>query len=161
MKKALIALSVSLASLAFSASTLANEGLHFNDPYARATAPNAVNSAVFMEIENHSDTDDALVSASSDAAKKVEVHTVEKDGDLIKMRQIDRIDIPSKGKVVLQPGSYHIMLLGINQPLKEGETIDVTLGFADGSTQKLNIPVKNVINGMNQSHSADDKHSSH
>lgn len=60
----------------------------------------------------------------------------------MKMRQVDRIVLPAEGEVVLKPGSYHIMLLGVKQPLVEGETISVNLSYANGETETLDVPVK-------------------
>ena len=77
MKKATLILS----SLLISGSALAHDGLKYDEPYARATPPNAVNSAVFMTIENHMKVERALVSASTDVAKQTELHTVEKECD--------------------------------------------------------------------------------
>ncbi|WP_027695702.1 copper chaperone PCu(A)C [Vibrio litoralis] len=157
MKKATLILS----SLLISGSALAHDGLKYDEPYARATPPNAVNSAVFMTIENHMNKDRELVSASTDVAEKTELHTVEKEGDLMKMRQVDRIVLPAEGEVVLKPGSYHIMLLGVKQPLVEGETISVNLSYANGETETLDVPVKKVMSGMKHEHEHNDDHSHH
>ncbi|MBD1577650.1 MULTISPECIES: copper chaperone PCu(A)C [Vibrio] len=149
---------LSLSALLLSASALAHDGLKYDNPYARATPPNAVNSAVFMTIENHQDKDRSLVSASSDAAEKVELHTVEMNGDMMKMRQVNNIPLPSNGELVLKPGSFHIMLLNVKQPLVEGKTISVTLTYANGDTEELTVPVKKVMAGMkNMSHHGEHK----
>lgn len=157
MKKATLILS----SLLISGSALAHDGLKYDEPYARATPPNAVNSAVFMTIENHMKVERALVSASTDVAKKTELHTVEKEGDLMKMRQVDRIVLPAEGEVVLKPGSYHIMLLGVKQPLVEGETISVNLSYANGETETLEVPVKKVMAGMKPMSKEASEHAHH
>lgn len=139
---------LSIASLLISTSVLAHDGLKYDEPYARATPPNAVNSAIFMTIENHMNVERSLVSASTTAAEKAELHTVEMKGDLMKMRQIDRITLPAHGEVTLKPGGYHIMLLEVKQPLIEGNHINITLSYANGESETLEVPVKKVMAGM-------------
>ncbi|WP_428808837.1 copper chaperone PCu(A)C [Vibrio lamellibrachiae] len=117
-------------------------------PYARATAPGAVNSAIFAHLMNHGKTDQVLVSATTEAAGKVELHDVIKDGDMMKMRQIDQLTIPADGMVELKPGSLHIMLFDLKQPLVEGETIDVELNFKNGEKYTFTAPIKKVMSGM-------------
>lgn len=150
-------LALLLSGLLLSSAALAHNGLHYNDPYARATPPNAANSAIFMTIENHMDSERTLVAAQTDVASKTELHTVETDGDIMKMRQIEQLTLPAHGEVVLKPGSYHIMLLNLKQPLAEGDNVTLTLEYANGETETLNVPVKKVMAGM--SHKSD--HSSH
>ncbi len=150
-------LTLLLSGLLLSSTAFAHNGLHYNDPYARATPPNAVNSAIFMTIENHMDSERTLVAAQTDVASKTELHTVEKDGDLMKMRKIDHLNLPAHGQVILEPGSYHLMLLNVKQPLIEGDNLTLTLQYANGETETLNVPVKKVMAGM--SHKSD--HSSH
>lgn len=157
MKKAALLLSCLLVS----ASAFAHNGLKYDEPYARATPPNAVNSAIFMTIENHMDVERSLVSASTDAAEKAELHTVEKQGDVMKMRQVDRITLPAHGEVTLQPGDHHIMLLNVKQPLTEGSNISLTLGYANGETETIDVPVKKVMAGMKHMAQNESEHADH
>lgn len=149
---------VLLNSLLLSPSVFAHDGLKYDEPYARATAPNAVNSAIFMTIENHMANERSLVAAHTDAAEKVELHTVEKVGDMMKMRQVERITIPAHGEVQLKPGSDHIMLLNIKQPLIEGQNITVTLNYNNGETETMSVPVKKVMVGMTHHSTAHSEH---
>ncbi|MEZ8099164.1 copper chaperone PCu(A)C [Vibrio bivalvicida] len=139
-----------LASLALSPFAYADIMAHHT--YARATPPNAATSAVFGEFINHSDKDLYLVSATTDAAGKVELHDVIKEGDVMKMRQVDQIAIRAKQTAVLKPGSLHIMLFNLTKPLAEGESIDVELTFANGDKQTITAPIKKVMSGMKHHH---------
>ncbi|MGO2507500.1 copper chaperone PCu(A)C [Vibrio hibernica] len=139
---------VTLTSLLLSASAFAHDGLKYDNPYARATPPNAVNSAIFMTIENHQDHERNLISVSTNIAEKAELHTVEKSGDVMKMRQVKSITLPAHGQVELKPGSFHIMLLNVKQPLVEGQTIPVTLTYANGDTENITVPVQKIMTGM-------------
>ncbi|MGF1751210.1 copper chaperone PCu(A)C [Vibrio cionasavignyae] len=139
-----------LSLLALAPLSFANAAIDVHDAYARATAPNATTSAVFATIENTSDNVRTLVKANSQAAAVVELHDVVMDGEVMQMRQVQNIEIPANGHVMLKPGNLHIMLLDINEPLKETQTIDVELTFANGEVQVVTVPVKKVMSGMNK-----------
>ncbi|ROV60425.1 copper chaperone PCu(A)C [Vibrio ponticus] len=123
-----------------------------HNPYARATPPNAATSAVFVEIMNHSEKERAIVSASTPAAGKVELHDVIHEGDMMKMRQIEKITLPAHSHTSLKPGSLHIMLFDLTKPLVEGENIEVEISFANGETQTFSAPIKKVMSGMKHHH---------
>ncbi len=144
MKKIIFALS----ALLLSSTAFAQSELVIENPYARATPPNAVNSAIFMTIKNTGNEDRTLISASTSIAKKVELHTVVKTDGMMKMREVDTIDIPKNKDVMLKPGGLHIMLFELTQPLKEEEFIDVTLNFKNGDKEQFKAPVKKVMAGM-------------
>ncbi|PCD85855.1 hypothetical protein VME0621_04766 [Vibrio mediterranei] len=137
-----------LPLLALAPLSMAHAAIDVNDAYARATPPNATTSAVFAIIENTGDKDRVIVEAASQASSVVELHDVIMDGDVMKMRQVKSITVPANGQTILKPGSLHIMLLDVEKPMKEGETINVELTFANGEVQVLTVPVKKVMSGM-------------
>lgn len=145
--KALLLVSLLASPLAY-----AKMDIMVHQPYARATPPTAVTSAVFGEIVNRSDTDRYIVSATTEAAGKVELHDVITEGDVMKMRQIPELKIPAKGKLELKPGSFHIMLFNLPKPLAENEEIDVQVTFKDGEQLTFKAPVKKVMSGMKMEH---------
>ncbi|KJY84498.1 hypothetical protein TW81_02925 [Vibrio galatheae] len=145
--KALILACLTLSPLAY-----AETDIMTNHAYARATPPNAPTSAVFAEFMNKGDTERHIVSATTDAAGKVELHDVITEGDVMKMRQIEKITIPAKGKTVLKPGSLHIMLFDLTKPFVEGDSINVQVTFANGETQTITAPIKKVMKGMTHHH---------
>jgi hypothetical protein len=118
--------------------------------YARAVPPSAPNSAAFMLIHNHGDVDRHLVSAGSDVSKVTELHNHINDNGVMRMRQVPRITVPAKGSVELKPGSYHVMLIGLKQPLKEGDQVKLNLEFDDGSEQAMLLEAKKVMGGMHK-----------
>jgi copper(I)-binding protein len=146
MKKIVV---VILMGLAFVANAM---GVMVNDGYARETPPGAINSAAFMMLHNHSSEARVLVKAESSAAKHVELHNHVNDNGKMMMRKVDGITVPAMGMTNLQPGGYHIMLLGLKHPLKSGEMIEMTLTFDNGSTQSLTVPVKAMGGGMTMHH---------
>ena len=97
-------------------------------PWARATAPGAKVAGGYMLIRNQGAAD-RLVSASSPAAAKVELHVHVNDNGVMRMREVPGYDVPAKGSFELKPGGAHLMFLDIKQPFKEGEKLPVTLKF--------------------------------
>ena len=138
---------LALAGMLLSSAAQAND-LMIHDAYARAMPPSAVNSAVFTTLMNHNDADRTLVSASTPAAGKVELHDVIMEGEVMKMRQVESIQIPAHGSTELKPGSLHIMLFDLAARLEEGQNITLTLNYANGDAQTVEVPVKKVMNGM-------------
>ncbi|MCS6938489.1 MAG: copper chaperone PCu(A)C [Roseiflexaceae bacterium] len=88
------------------------------------------NSAAYMVIRNTGNEPDKLIAASTDVAKTVELHTVVEEGGMMRMRQVEGgIDIPAKGEVVLKPGGFHVMLIGLTRDLNAGDKVQLTLTF--------------------------------
>jgi len=115
-----------------------------SDPYARAVPPGQPNSGVFMTLRNASDQPRALVAAKSPAAKTVELHTHTNDGGVMRMRKIERIEIPAGASVQLKPGGLHVMLIGLNGDLTPGGTVALDLSFDDGSQAQVQAPVRTI-----------------
>jgi len=132
----------------FSISILFASNLKVEDGYVRATPPSLPNSAAFMKVINSSNETVSIVKALSNVSKVVELHThLMKDG-VMKMVQVPKIDVPANGEVSLQPGGFHIMLIGLNKALKEGESVTLTLEFSNGESKTITVPVKTVMDGM-------------
>jgi copper(I)-binding protein len=88
------------------------------------------NSAAYMVIRNTGNEPDKLIAASSDVAKTIELHTVVEEGGMMRMRQVEGgIDIPANGEVVLKPGGFHVMLIGLTRDLNAGDKVELTLTF--------------------------------
>ena len=87
-----------------------------------------------------------LVAVSTPAARVAEVHEMVMQGDVMAMRAIESLELPAGKAVELKPGGHHLMLMGIEQPLKAGETVPLTLTIEgrDGKreTLQLSVPVK-------------------
>ena len=112
-----------------------------DDPFARASAGMAKVGAAFMTLQN-AGSDDKLVSATSPVADHVELHGNIKDGDVMRMRSVESIDVPAGGSVQLAPGGVHLMLIDLKEPLKQGETFPLTLTFAQAGAMTIEVPVK-------------------
>ena len=136
-------LKLTIASLGLLASSLALAGVKVIDPNVRAVPPNAPASAAFMGLVAGSDGV-ALVKAYSDVAKTVELHTHVHDNGVMRMRPVEKIPLQKGEEVRLQPGGYHIMLIGLKRPLKPGDNVEIELRFSDGSKQKISAPVRRI-----------------
>lgn len=146
-KKALL-LSTLGASICLAVSM---QNIEILNPYARATPPNTKNSAIFMDIKNNTDKPIKLIAVSSPASQIGEIHTHTKIDGMMKMIQIDNIEIPAMGEANLKPGGLHLMLINIKAPIKEGDKIDATLRFDNGDVVNLtDIPAKNVVKPGNK-----------
>ncbi|MCW9014541.1 MAG: copper chaperone PCu(A)C [Gammaproteobacteria bacterium] len=125
--------------------TTASDSISISNPYARAVPPGQPNSAVFMQLTNTSKTSQAIVNATSNASKIVELHTHTHENGMMKMRRIEKIDIPATGNTILKPGGLHIMLIQLHKDLKPGQNISVTLEFQDGSKTTVQAPVRKIM----------------
>lgn len=97
-------------------------------PWARATAPGARVAGGYMVIRNRGAAD-RLLSASSPASAKVELHVHVHDNGVMKMHEVSAYDVPAKGAFELKPGGAHLMFADIKRPFKEGEKVPVKLKF--------------------------------
>lgn len=115
--------------------------LRIEQPFARATAPTARAGSAYMTIVNSAATADRLLRAESSVAARVELHTVIKDGDVMRMREVPAIDVPANGKATLAPGGFHVMLMELKAPLKAGDTAAITLVFEKAGRIDVAVPI--------------------
>ncbi len=148
---------LAFAALVSCTAVFASDHIMVSDPYVRAVPPGQPNSAAFMTLMNHGDQARSLVAAKSPAAKVVELHTHTMEEGMMKMRRVDKIDIPAQGSTVLEPGGLHVMLIDLTQDLKEGDKVAVTLVFANGEEQQVEAPVRK-IQMMQMNHDMPMKH---
>jgi hypothetical protein len=102
--------------------------------WARATPPGARVGAAYVAIENRGAADDSLVGAASPAAHSVMLHETVEENGIAKMRPLDIVNVPADSMVEMQPGGMHMMLMGLSAPLKEGESVPLTLTFERAGT---------------------------
>jgi periplasmic copper chaperone A len=129
------------AGLAVASAALAQPAqLEVNNAWAGATPGKAENGVAYLMIQ--SPTADRLVSASSPVAKKAELHTMSMEGTVMRMRPVAGLDIPAGQPVTLKPGGEHIMLMGLNQPLREGQSFALTLEFEKAGPHTVTVAVE-------------------
>jgi periplasmic copper chaperone A len=114
--------------------------LEVTNAWARATPAKAENGVAYLTIR--SPTADRLVSVSSPVAKKAELHTMSMEGMVMKMRPLAGLDIAAGQPVTLKPGGEHIMLLGLNGPLRDGQSFPLTLTFEKAGAREVTVAVE-------------------
>jgi copper(I)-binding protein len=136
------ALALSLIAPVVASAGSAFDTVSISDARARAVPKVAPASGAFLTLKNKDSIDHVIVAAESPVAKAVELHTHTNDNGVMRMRKIDSIKVPAGGMTMLKPGGLHIMFIGLNQELKNGDSVPLTLVFADGSRVVLDVPVK-------------------
>ncbi|MEW8002678.1 MAG: copper chaperone PCu(A)C [Candidatus Thiodiazotropha sp.] len=126
------------------------DGIMVDDPYVRAVPPGQPNSASFMVLHNKGEKGSALTAVSSPASEVAELHTHTMDDGMMRMRKVERIDLPAGEAVELQPGGLHVMLLGLKQELVPDQKVPLTLIFDDGSSVQVEAPVRKLQMKMKQ-----------
>jgi copper(I)-binding protein len=114
--------------------------IEISGPFTRATLPNAPVAGGFLTLTNTGAEDDRLLSASAPISRETQIHEMAMDGDVMKMRQlVDGVVIPAGGSVVLEPGGFHLMFMGLNGPVAEGDVVPVTLTFEKAGTITVDL----------------------
>lgn len=98
--------------------------------------------AAYLVIKNNGSADDALIGVESSIANATEVHESVMTGDVVTMRPVARIDVKASSSVELKPGGYHIMFIGLKQPLQVGMKVALTLKFEKAGPVPLEAEVR-------------------
>ncbi len=121
-------------------------GLTIDHPWARPTLPGRP-SAAYAEISNAGETPDRLIDASSPAFGAIELHTTLKDGDVMRMEQVEAIEVPAGGAVSLAPGGLHVMLFDPAEALAEGASFPLELTFELAGRVEVTVTVEARASG--------------
>lgn len=108
--------------------------------WARPTVQGQAGGGAFLRITGGS-ANDRLLSASATVSKGVELHTMEMDGNVMRMRQVEAIEVPAGKTVELKPGGQHVMFIGLTQTLKSGAHFPLTLRFEKAGEVKVEVTV--------------------
>jgi hypothetical protein len=99
--------------------------------------------AVFMRLVNEGNEADRLLGGTTDVAKVVEIHETVMQDDIMKMQMLpDGLEVPANGEVVLKPGGYHVMLIGMQRDLNVGDTFTIELQFEKSGTVTVEPQVR-------------------
>ena len=128
--------------------------LGVDNAWARPTVPGQVAGGGYLSIQNKGGAD-RLLAASADVARSVEMHRMSMEGEVMKMRQLEALDIPAGKTVELKPGGLHLMFIGLKEPLKVGTSFPLTLRFEKAG--ELKVQVK-VMTAPAAAHDAGHKH---
>jgi len=138
-----------LAALAALAAVSAHAQVVVKDAWIRGIATGQGATGAFMQLASPADA--TLVAVTTPVARIAEIHTMSMDNGVMKMRALDALPIPAGKPVELKPGGYHLMLMDLQQPLKDGATVPLTLTFSDAAgkrtTQTVSATVRPLTHG--------------
>lgn len=118
--------------------------LQIRHPWARATPPGTTVGVGYFEIRNTGKQPDRLLSATSPAARQVEMHISEHAGEVARMRQLRAFEVPARERLTLEPNGAHLMLVDIVQPLKKGERFPMKLRFERAGEIDIEFEVQEI-----------------
>lgn len=131
-----------IAAVLLTASQLASaENISVEDAQIRQPMPGRTVTAGYLTLHNHTNVDLQLVGASSTTFSRAELHQHSHHDGMMRMEQVSAITVPAEGKVTLAPGGLHLMLFEPATVLQPGQSIPLTLIFADGAQLAVDVPV--------------------
>jgi len=98
-------------------------------------------SAVYVTIGNGGTADDTLLSAKSDMAARIEIHTTIEENGIASMKKMDMAAVPAEEGLVMAPGGAHLMIFGLKKDFKDGEQIDLSLSFEKSDPMTIQVPI--------------------
>jgi copper(I)-binding protein len=140
-RRTLLAFAALLLAVSAAAPAIAQTAPKVEGAWARPTVAGQAGGGGFLKITSASA--DRLVSASAPISKTVELHTMQMDGDVMRMREIPAIEIPAGQTVELKPGGLHVMFIGLTQTLDNGASFPLTLRFEKAGEVKVEMQVRN------------------
>lgn len=158
MLKSLIALHILRAAavaLALAAAS-AQAQVKVDKAWVRGAVPGQLATGAFLDITSTRNA--ALVKVESPVAATVEVHAMEMKNNLMTMREVQKIDLPAGKQVRLAPGGFHIMLMDLKQPVKNGETVPLKLTIEYPDKKRETVEVKAQVRGLGTSQEQQHKH---
>jgi periplasmic copper chaperone A len=125
--------------------------LVIDHPYATPSLAGTRNGSVyFKSLRNRGGQADRLIAAKSAVAERVELHQMQMDGQVMRMREVPAIELPARTEVNLRhggAGTHHLMLINLKQPLKDGDRFDLELVFEKAGTRRVNVWVQTPRSG--------------
>ena len=118
--------------------------VNIGHPYATPSVPGASNGVAYIAtLENTGKQPDRLLRVRTPVAERAEVHTMSMDGGVMRMREVDGIDLAPGVPVRMRPGQgYHFMLMGLKKSLKEGDSFPMTMEFERGGKVEVKVVVQ-------------------
>ena len=154
MIKQVVAVLLSFTAFSAAAHDFTVGALNVDHPWARPSV--TANGAVFFLVQNKGEAADRLIAATTPMAERVEIHTIERDGNFTSMRQVEGgLVIPPGGEALLSPDGYHVMLLGLEGRLEVGSSFPITLTFEKAGTLTVDVKVEPL------GYDSDDAHAGH
>lgn len=122
------------------------QALEIKNAYVRGLPPNQRNTAAFFTVENAGAEAVELQAGSSAAAAQLEIHAHRHQNGMMSMQMQSSVRVEAGQSLRFVPGGYHLMLIDLKRPLKEGESVSFSLRAADGEELSVTAPVISVLN---------------
>ena len=132
-----------LAALLFAAPLAAQEGIRVEEAWSRPAITGGT-AIGLLTIRNAGPGADRLLGARSPAAREVQIHSSSQAGGVADMRALAGIDIPAGGTVTLDLANLHLMVIGLGQGLRPGQTLPVTLRFERAGEVPVTLAVRTI-----------------
>ncbi len=124
------------------------DDLLITHPFATPSPPSVDHAAAYVDISIAGDEPDVLVGASTPASETVELHDMAMDGSAMQMFPVEEIEVPASTLLTMRPGGgYHLMLLDLVAPLREGDSFPMTLTFAERGEIDIHVQVMRAQDG--------------
>jgi periplasmic copper chaperone A len=138
-----IVLALTLASAAAGAHEYRIKEMRIDSPFATPTVAAQANGAVYFTLENKGRQPMRLIRAASPVATRVEVHHMAMDGGVARMREVGAISVKGGETIKMAPAAgYHLMLIGLKSPLKEGDKFPLTIEFESAGSIEISVVVQ-------------------
>ncbi len=131
-----------LGAILFALAVTAHAEVDVHDPWIAEAPPTARSLAAFMGLENAGSTPRRLVAVEAPGFDRIELHQSTEEDGMHRMVKQEAIEIPPGGRTELAPGGYHVMLIGIHEPLRAGDTVSMRLIFANDEVRVIEVPVR-------------------
>jgi hypothetical protein len=155
--KLLVAALLAAFGVAASAHSYQVGDIKIGHPWARPTVAGQMAGGGFLKLTNAGKAD-RLIGASADFTERVELHTMKMDGDVMRMRQVEAIDIPAGQTVELKPGGLHLMFMGLKQPLAKDSRVPLKLKFEKAGEVTVEVKVESASSAAAEAAAGQHKH---
>jgi copper(I)-binding protein len=129
-----------LLALSLAASTVASAAVTAKDAWVRGTVPAQQSTGAFVTLQSSEDA--KVVGVKSPAAKSAEIHASTSANGMMHMHAVGELPLPAGKRVELQPGGYHVMLVGLAKPLAEGDEVPLVFTIVDARGKRSTLEVK-------------------
>lgn len=134
----------------------AAEALTVSSAWSRAMPPSVPTGAAYFKLNNAGEQQERLIGAQTPRAGKTELHTHVHEGDIMRMEQIDSVEIPAGGQAEFKPGGNHVMMFELKEPLVAGDSFPLTLIFEHAGEVTVDVMIQE-----DAPQSTDDAHHHH
>jgi copper(I)-binding protein len=144
MRRIVAAAIITIAAVAAENAMAGPKAVAVEHAWSRATPRGAATGVVYAMILNSGTSDDRIVSASSPVAAGIRFHSASNENGVMKMTLLPALQVSPGMPVVLKPGSTHMMLIGLKQQLKEGQSFPLTLMFEKAGAVEVSVRVGKI-----------------